>query len=270
MHTIVDELLPDRQLGELTATFAEDPVSLCLSEMRQQRVAIFSTQEGNVELGYLESDCGTADSDSTLDQHAIRCDTSQDCVSNPPASSPFATNPTSTNLTATNSPVANPPVANPPVANPPVANPPAANHPAANPSVAISQAANSPSCQPHYSQPHCMHPPGDDPLPEAPLRELYVHQSHIRKDLITHFKDPSIMEYALLFKMINERGDTEKGEGIGVLREVFTLFWGEFAISMTIGERERVPFVRHDHFVDEWEAIGRILVTAKLREVFLF
>ena len=29
---------------------------------------------------------------------------------------------------------------------------------------------------------------------------------------------------------------------------------------MTIGEREQVPFVQHDHFVDEWEAVGRILV----------
>jgi len=29
---------------------------------------------------------------------------------------------------------------------------------------------------------------------------------------------------------------------------------------MTIGERERVPFVGHDHFVEEWEAVGRILV----------
>ena len=29
---------------------------------------------------------------------------------------------------------------------------------------------------------------------------------------------------------------------------------------MTIGERERVPFVRHYHFVEEWNAIGRILV----------
>ena len=29
---------------------------------------------------------------------------------------------------------------------------------------------------------------------------------------------------------------------------------------MTIGERERVPFVRHDYFVEEWEAVGRILV----------
>jgi len=29
---------------------------------------------------------------------------------------------------------------------------------------------------------------------------------------------------------------------------------------MTIGERESVPFVRHDHFIKEWEAVGRILV----------
>lgn len=29
---------------------------------------------------------------------------------------------------------------------------------------------------------------------------------------------------------------------------------------MTIGERERVPFIRHDHFIKEWGAIGRILV----------
>ena len=29
---------------------------------------------------------------------------------------------------------------------------------------------------------------------------------------------------------------------------------------MTLGERERVPFVRHDYFVQEWEAVGRILV----------
>ena len=29
---------------------------------------------------------------------------------------------------------------------------------------------------------------------------------------------------------------------------------------MTIGEREGVPFVRHDYFVGEWEAVVRILV----------
>ncbi len=225
----LDALLPDSQPS---ATFGEDPVSLSLSEMRQQRVAVFSRQEENFDIhSYVDFTYN-----SILEQSAITSETGQDCVSNPPSTSSLATHPTSTNLIATNPPVSNSPVANPP------------------------QAANPPCCQPLCSQPQCMHPPGDGPFPEAPLRELEVHRSLIRKDLITHFKDPSIMECALLFKMINERGETEKGEGIGVLREVFTLFWGEFAISMTIGERERVPFVRHDHFVDEWEAIGRILV----------
>ncbi|XP_078381409.1 uncharacterized protein LOC144664170 [Oculina patagonica] len=62
------------------------------------------------------------------------------------------------------------------------------------------------------------------------------------------------------FRIINERGDLEPGVGIGVNCEVYSLFWSQFSISMTIGERERVPFVRHDHFVKEWEAVGRILV----------
>lgn len=29
---------------------------------------------------------------------------------------------------------------------------------------------------------------------------------------------------------------------------------------MTIGKRERLPFVRHDNFIKEWEAVGRILM----------
>lgn len=94
----------------------------------------------------------------------------------------------------------------------------------------------------------------------APGRTLTVHRSCIKKDLVNHFKDSHIMKCDLIFNVINERGQSEKGESIGVLREVFTLFWGEFANSMTIGERERVPFVGHDHFVEEWVAIGRILV----------
>lgn len=52
----------------------------------------------------------------------------------------------------------------------------------------------------------------------------------------------------------------EQGSRIGVARDIYSSFWEEFSISMTIGERERVPFVRHDHFVDEWSSIGRILV----------
>lgn len=89
---------------------------------------------------------------------------------------------------------------------------------------------------------------------------LTVHRSCICKDMIEHFKDEKMLQSELVFTIINERGQKEEGVGIGVSREVFPLFWKEFANSMTIGERERVPFVRHDHFIKEWEAIGRILV----------
>ena len=104
---------------------------------------------------------------------------------------------------------------------------------------------------------------GDQPShPDSDLlgRLLTVQRSCIRTDPIEHFKDPSVMNCNVDFKIINERGQLEPGAGVGVICEVFTLFWKEFSIAMTIGERERVPFVRHDYFVEEWEAVGRILV----------
>ena len=45
-----------------------------------------------------------------------------------------------------------------------------------------------------------------------------------------------------------------------MISDMGTLLWNEFSISMTIGDRERVPFVSHDHFVEEWESVGRILI----------
>ena len=101
-------------------------------------------------------------------------------------------------------------------------------------------------------------PPESPPVPTQKL--LKVNRTHIKTDLIKHFKDPSILHCDLVFEIIDEFGNVEKGAGIGVAREVYTLFWTEFAISMTIDERERVPFVRHDHFIEEWEAIVCILV----------
>lgn len=93
-----------------------------------------------------------------------------------------------------------------------------------------------------------------------PERLIILHRTYIKSDLIENFKDPSVMNCNVTFKIINERGELELGVGIGVTCEVYTLFWNEFAISMTIGDRERVPFVIHDHFVEEWDAVGGILV----------
>lgn len=98
--------------------------------------------------------------------------------------------------------------------------------------------------------------------PSSPkeVQVIKVHRSRICKDMVTYFQDENILTSSIVFEIIDDRGKPEKGAGIGVAHDVFSLFWRTFGDSMTIGERERVPYVRHDHFVSEWQAIGRILV----------
>ena len=50
--------------------------------------------------------------------------------------------------------------------------------------------------------------------------------------MIEYFKSHDIMNKELIFEIINERGTLEQGLGIGVTREVYTLFWNEFANSI--------------------------------------
>lgn len=82
----------------------------------------------------------------------------------------------------------------------------------------------------------------------------------IRKDLINIFSYDSIMSKPLVGIIIDAKGEEEKGRGTGVIREIFTLFWSEFADSSLIGEEERVPFIRHDYNRETWQAVARILV----------
>ena len=88
---------------------------------------------------------------------------------------------------------------------------------------------------------------------------LTVHRSLICSDTIEHFKDTRVIYSSLLFTVINERGGKEDGVGVGVEREVYSLFWKQLANSVMIGEQDRVLFIRRDHFIKEWEAVGRIL-----------
>ena len=96
----------------------------------------------------------------------------------------------------------------------------------------------------------------DDPDPLI----IKVHRTMIRSDLIKIFSDDSIMSKPLVGIIIDAKGEEENGRGTGVMREIFTLFWSEFADSSLIGEEERVPFIRHDYNRETWQAVGRILV----------
>ena len=95
---------------------------------------------------------------------------------------------------------------------------------------------------------------------EVPTKVIKVHRSHLRGDMLEIFSDPSILKFSLNAIIINQLGHEEAGQGSGVLREVFSLFWKDFYESHMLGETERVPYIRHDFNRERWEAVGRILV----------
>lgn len=59
-------------------------------------------------------------------------------------------------------------------------------------------------------------------------------------------------------RVINHQGCLEEGVGPGVVREVLATFWQDVFASLTQGDIEKVPCIRHDHQKQEWEAIGRV------------
>ena len=68
----------------------------------------------------------------------------------------------------------------------------------------------------------------------------------------------------MIYTIIDPQGNVESGVGSGVSRDVYSLFWAEVSDSYLIGTDQRVPFVRHDLYIPEWEAIGRILIRGYL------
>ena len=95
---------------------------------------------------------------------------------------------------------------------------------------------------------------------EVPTKVIRVHRLQVRADMLEIFSDPSISKFSLSAIIINQLGHEEVGRGIGVLREVFSLFWKDFYESHMLGETERVPYIRHDFDRNKWEAVGKILV----------
>lgn len=62
------------------------------------------------------------------------------------------------------------------------------------------------------------------------------------------------------FRVIDKRGRLEEGEGAGVTRDVLTTFWQQIFAATSIGDKEKVPCIRHDFQKSEWKAIARVLV----------
>ena len=64
----------------------------------------------------------------------------------------------------------------------------------------------------------------------------------------------------VLFHVIDMRGVKEVGKGNGVAQDIYSSFWIDTTDSYLIGEKGRVPFVRHDLFKSVWKAISDILM----------
>ena len=78
--------------------------------------------------------------------------------------------------------------------------------------------------------------------------------------MIAHFKDPDILCSNISFVLMADNNKPEMGPGNGVTREVLSLFWKEFLISLKIGAVEKIPSIRHDYKKDKRTSIARIIV----------
>ncbi|XP_028412414.1 uncharacterized protein LOC114535234 [Dendronephthya gigantea] len=121
-----------------------------------------------------------------------------------------------------------------------------------------------------FLEPSCanVHPLTPGQMENYSVRAVTVHRTTIKKDMIILFQDPDILSNLLMFTVVGFNGLPEKGEGVGVARDVLTSFWQQFFDSLAVGVQEKVPAIRHDHQKMEWVAIVRILIYGYIREKY--
>ncbi|KAK2559076.1 hypothetical protein P5673_018721 [Acropora cervicornis] len=90
-------------------------------------------------------------------------------------------------------------------------------------------------------------------LGTGPTLAVTLHRAFLKNAILQLFKDPKIMHYNLDITIKSLSGREEEGKGVGVIREVLTIFWNECFSSLTVGAIEKVPCVRHDYKRSEWD-----------------
>ena len=85
---------------------------------------------------------------------------------------------------------------------------------------------------------------------------IYLHRSSISEDMIATFKNAEIVNTPIKCRFIDEAG----ADAQGVSREAYSAFWKEFFLKSTCGESERVPVIFPEYGMEEWKAVGRILL----------
>ena len=90
-----------------------------------------------------------------------------------------------------------------------------------------------------------------DPLKNGEI-VVEIHRTNLKSDVINAFTSVTINQ-KVKFKIYDPIGKLEEGIGIGVDRDVYSSVWLELMDSLFVGSNERVPYVRHDLYFEEWE-----------------
>ncbi|KAJ0012742.1 hypothetical protein NQD34_017076, partial [Periophthalmus magnuspinnatus] len=100
------------------------------------------------------------------------------------------------------------------------------------------------------------------PSPQSIIPEvtLILHHANSFSEMMGAFSDDDILRKTIKVKRFLPDNRLEKGSGSGLLKDVYTSFWGEFYERCTLGTPYKVPFLRHDFTEVTWKAIGRIFV----------
>ncbi len=92
------------------------------------------------------------------------------------------------------------------------------------------------------------------------MKEVVVHRATIRKDVISIFSNPSMLNSIINATVVDYRGQEEKGRGRGVTLDILTHFWHETYNAYTVGSTDKIPLIRHDLQKDQWQSIARVIV----------
>ena len=80
-----------------------------------------------------------------------------------------------------------------------------------------------------------------------PVGEISLRRGNVLKLLIWEFKDTDVLKFNTIFVFIGVNGLLEKSRGVGVTREMLSLFWKAFVISLSVGSFEKVPLIRYEY-----------------------
>ncbi|XP_036952592.1 uncharacterized protein LOC119018763 isoform X3 [Acanthopagrus latus] len=85
---------------------------------------------------------------------------------------------------------------------------------------------------------------------------IRLHRVNLLEEMISQFKDSTLLKHPLKYTYIDEKG----ADADGVSRDVYAAFWTEFMDQTAEGEDLRVPSLSPKWQEEEWKSIGRILL----------